>query len=43
MVIVRRTGPYLLHVVATGSIEADADEIRGIAQGMQARADSASA
>jgi hypothetical protein len=43
IVIVWRSGPYLLHVVATGSIEADADEIQRIAEGMQARADSASA
>lgn len=39
IVIVWRTGPYLLHVVASGSIEADAQEIRQIAEGMQSRAD----
>jgi hypothetical protein len=32
-----RSGPYLLEVVAHGSVEADADEIRSIAEGMQSR------
>lgn len=34
-----RTGSYLLSVFAVGSVEADADEIRTIAEGMQVRAD----
>jgi hypothetical protein len=32
-----RNGSYLLEVVAHGSVEADADELRSIAEGMQAR------
>lgn len=32
-----RSGPYLLEVVAHGSVEADAGEIRSIAEGMQSR------
>ena len=43
IVIVWRTGSYLLHVVATGSVEADAREIRQIAGGMQSRAEAVSA
>lgn len=42
IVIVWTTGPYLLHVVATGSIEAVADEIQLIAEGMESRAEGAS-
>ncbi len=41
VVYVWRAGPYILHVLATGSVEADADQIRAIAEGMQARADAA--
>lgn len=43
IVIVWRSGRYLLHVVATGSVEAAAREIRQIAKGMQSRAEAASA
>jgi hypothetical protein len=39
VVYVWRADQYVLHVLATGSVEADAGEIRAIAQGMQARAD----
>jgi hypothetical protein len=42
IVIIWTTGPYLLNVVATGSIEADADEIQRIAEGMESRAEGAS-
>jgi hypothetical protein len=38
-----RSGPYLLEVVAHGSVEADADEIRSIAEGMQSRVPGAAA
>jgi hypothetical protein len=39
IVIVWRNGPFLLHLVATGSIGADADEIQRIAEGMESRAE----
>jgi hypothetical protein len=34
-----RSGPYLLEVVAHGSVEAGAEELRAIAEGMQERAE----
>ncbi len=37
VVYVWRAGPYILHILATGSVEADADEIRAIAEGMNDR------
>lgn len=41
VVYVWRHGPYILHVLATGSVEADAEQIRAIAEGMQGRAEGA--